>query len=340
MIVQDGISAELELLKADFARNWSGDGTPFKHFFCPILLRDENVELCRGHVMNQSIPGSSRAWVVAQKDVDNFYGSIVENDYSTIVNAKNPTVEEVLTNPKLRKAIPVAIEINGKPYDHYSATTHTSPSHPTVSLRDGDQEVARLAIKVASEGLPDRSRLEIKIDQDFLPAAVASLLKAAHLTMFKICGYHYLNSAAGLDLAKILREFYEMNRDKPRRAQVKAVRGYFTKFQGMVAPLGTNAPGILAGSIVDNRFLLPVSPSGRFLSLGIVIKAGDSLNLVVAPPDRADVAATYHRIVRQFEKDPLRYHFADFVQAGGDNPAHWKVYQQDYVLQRISVSKS
>ena len=41
----------LGLLRADYE---SVTGSPFQHFFCPILYRDEDTELCRAHVINRA----------------------------------------------------------------------------------------------------------------------------------------------------------------------------------------------------------------------------------------------------------------------------------------------
>jgi hypothetical protein len=55
-----------------------GNGNPFKCFYCPILQTDEETELCMGHIVNKSIPNSCRKCVVQRKDVDGFYGVVVE----------------------------------------------------------------------------------------------------------------------------------------------------------------------------------------------------------------------------------------------------------------------
>lgn len=53
-------------------------GSPFSHFFCPIVFLDEDVDLCRAHIVNRAFPESSRSWTVQRTDVDNFYGSTFE----------------------------------------------------------------------------------------------------------------------------------------------------------------------------------------------------------------------------------------------------------------------
>ncbi len=64
-------SSKLEDLRRDFARI---AGVPFRHFFCPILYRDDPAEICLGHIINASLTGSDRYRVIQRADVDCFYG--------------------------------------------------------------------------------------------------------------------------------------------------------------------------------------------------------------------------------------------------------------------------
>jgi hypothetical protein len=68
----------LEALRTDYA---SVAGVPFQTFFCPVLFRDEDVELCRAHLVNQAFAGASRRWTIQRKDVDEFFGAFFESDF-------------------------------------------------------------------------------------------------------------------------------------------------------------------------------------------------------------------------------------------------------------------
>jgi hypothetical protein len=72
---------ELERLRGDYHRS---TGRPFRWFYCPLLFRDDDVELCKGHVLNQGFVGATRATTVQRKDIDNFYGSFFESDFVLI----------------------------------------------------------------------------------------------------------------------------------------------------------------------------------------------------------------------------------------------------------------
>jgi len=76
--MQPDVAEKLEALRQDFA---AVTGRRFRHFFCPILLVDEQVELCRAHVVNQAFAASSRRWTLQRKDVDNFFGSAFESAF-------------------------------------------------------------------------------------------------------------------------------------------------------------------------------------------------------------------------------------------------------------------
>lgn len=67
------LGTNIEQLKADFE---SVTGKPFRHFFCPILHVDEEVALCRGHVVPESLGGKAK--VLQRADVDQGFGSFFE----------------------------------------------------------------------------------------------------------------------------------------------------------------------------------------------------------------------------------------------------------------------
>jgi hypothetical protein len=74
-IEDDEFQGKLELLRKDYK---SIRGKPFNYFYCPILFRDENVPLCRGHIVNRAFPNSYRVWTAQRKDVDNFFWTYFE----------------------------------------------------------------------------------------------------------------------------------------------------------------------------------------------------------------------------------------------------------------------
>ena len=79
--MNENFQQKLDMLNADYAQI---KGQPFSHFFCPILFRDEDVELCKAHVVNQAFPEAPQDWTIQRKDVDNFYVSIFESEFVAI----------------------------------------------------------------------------------------------------------------------------------------------------------------------------------------------------------------------------------------------------------------
>ena len=324
------IAAEVERLKADFART-DEQSRSFNHFYDPILFKDEKTALCKGHIINQGIPNCSKAWAVQRQDIDNFYGSLVESEFTTLVNAGDITVDKVLADRNLRKRIPWTTFVDGVPCSHYEVGDHVSQFHPTVTLQE-KVGALKIALKVSGEELPERARLEIVVDRDYVPEAVASLIKATHLTMFRVFGYQYVFSAAGQSTAEILRTFYLDNKYQPRKVQVAAIRPYFNKYAGMVIPLAGYSNEFVRGSIEDRRFLICVGASGRFFSLGVLVRTNNQMSIVFLPPDQAESMGTYEEFTRERSKPPFHYRLADFVDGRFGEPMHWNVFENDFTF--------
>src|SRR5688572_9727933 len=96
---ESNLEQRIDACRADFQKE---RGVPFKHFFCPILHRDEPVELCRAHVVNEKFE-SCREWVPQRKDVDNFYGAAVEADFVSITRDRQKNSLEIWFDTDLRR---------------------------------------------------------------------------------------------------------------------------------------------------------------------------------------------------------------------------------------------
>jgi hypothetical protein len=327
MPAKELIQKDLERFRADYAL--LGEG-PFKHFHCPILLKDEKVELCMGHVVNQSIPNCCRKAVVQRKDIDGFYGSLLERHFATAMRAKQTDVERMIFDPKLRRDIPWKLKVAGQEVDVYEPIKHHSESHPIVQIQSDIGGVLNLALKIAEEQLPDAGSLQILIDRSYVPEATASLLKAAHLTMFSIFGYRHVFSPSGLMVADILRKFYEKNYRQERKEQAEAANVYFQQFAGMVIPLGGYNEGLLRGSIEDHRFIRCIGSSGSWYALGVLIRTDKTMHIVLLPPDDATHMDTYFGLTEDMYKKDFRFQFLDFIPANNGKAAYWKGYQQEF----------
>jgi hypothetical protein len=82
--------SKLAALRSDYT---STVGCPFETFYCPILFRDDEVELCRAHLVNQAFRSTSRRWTIQRKDVDGFYGAFFESDFVKLQLRQKPDEE-------------------------------------------------------------------------------------------------------------------------------------------------------------------------------------------------------------------------------------------------------
>jgi hypothetical protein len=322
---------ELARLKADF--ELPGDGN-FEYFVCPILLTDENVELCMGHVISQTLPNCCRKMVVQRKDIDGFYGSVCEAAFKTMVDVHRAKSEgrTVLEDRNLRRALPLTVKIGEQTIDFYEVKQHTQPTHALVELRDGERTAFKLALKVSAEDIPPAGNMQLIVNRDFLPEMVATLLKMAHLTQFAIFGYQYVFGAAGLMLAEILRTFFVENKNKPRDEQTTAAIEYFPNHAGMVMPVVGYDKNVLKGSIEDRRFLVCCGSSGAWYAFGVFIRIDDQMHVVLVPTDTADSVGTYFDLIKDMHTKTFKFQLLEFVPATESESAYWKVGEQEYTF--------
>jgi hypothetical protein len=172
------ISSEVQRLRAEYA-SVTGDA-PFKHFFCPILFEDREVELCAGHVVSESIANTCRKCVVQCKDVDNFFGSIVEGDFATAIAAHGKTIDDFVEDDQLRRKVSLSLSVDGQDIPHYEVHKQCSPRHPLVHIQKQAGDFFTVALKVSPDVLPESAALHLTVNEDYTAQAVASLLKAAH----------------------------------------------------------------------------------------------------------------------------------------------------------------
>jgi hypothetical protein len=290
----DAIKRSIEDLRSDFVKN----GEPaFKYFFCPILHEDVHTELCEGHIVPEAL--GHRAWVPQRKDVDNFFGSIIEADFIAVVEDRESDPTRILLDKKKSKQHRPKFMVEGNVIEHYLPRDMSAvPEHHSRARLIGDNNEIRLdlAFKVgpteleALEVLANQGKqLEIVIDRNYLPAAVASVIKAAHLTMFGMFGYEWVFSLAGRDLAQILRRFYLKYRKTPKAEIEGPLREYFSPHAQIVKPFVGIDSAILGGTINDKRVVALMDNKDRPFAAGIMVKAGKGTFSVLVPAGDATI---------------------------------------------------
>jgi hypothetical protein len=84
-----------------------------------MFFRDEDVPLCRAHVVNRAFPGASRRWTIQRADVDNFYGSFAEADFVDLRHHKGGLAELSLLDGELNKRFRPRISVAGKSVEYF-----------------------------------------------------------------------------------------------------------------------------------------------------------------------------------------------------------------------------
>ena len=296
-------------------------GVPFLHFFCPILFNDQDAPLCKAHIVNRFFPSSARAWTVQRKDVDNFYGSIFEADFGAIqYSGEEPNLGKTVIDRKLSQKFAPKIFVDDVPVEFFVAKEKI-PKHFTPVVFDSDGQEIQLGLKISPEAMHAATgkKWKIEIEKDVRLAALVSLIKAAHLTLFEILGYRYALSAGGHFVGRqILGEFFLRNHDKRKTDVLKNARPFFREFAHMVRPVESS--GIdFRGTINDKQLLVCKRNSTHPWAFIVFLKMSRSLHAVMIPIlDQSFTAAKFIRFL-QDEDDSIEVALSRFEQD------HWTI---------------
>ena len=292
--VRNKLDEKLEELRADYQHI---SGKPFSHFYCPILFTDEDVTLCKAHVINRGLPDSPSTFTVQRKDVDNFYGSRFEADFLDIQKYKDRSTAEIITDRQLSDKSASKIYLEGKPVEFFLAKSADQiPEHFTAVHFTSINSNVPFGLKmhpadvVAAQG----KSWEVEIYRDVRIHTIVSVIKAAHLTLFEMVGYRYGLSLAGHYVGhEILGKFFLQNRGKSKPDVLRAAVPYFREFAHMVRPV-ISCPFETGDSVVDRTFLMCVGASGGIWGFIVLVKTGDLTWGVLLPVfEQAEQAATY-----------------------------------------------
>lgn len=295
MEMDEQLRSKLETLRSDHEEL---TGKAFRHFFCPILFRDEDVPLCQAHIINRLFPDSSRAWTVQREDLDNFYGSAFESDFVDIQYRERWTPEEVIGRRNLSRKFHPTVLRDGVPVEHYIPTGPVPQRFTEVQFGDPGTDV-RLALKMNPDDAlsATTSNWEIDIQKDVRLAALVSLIKSAHLTLFEMLGYRYALSAGGHFVGRsILGEFFLKNSGCTKRKITDSALEYFREFQHMVRPV---MAGQVQGTVTDRLVLICKADSGLQWAIVVFIRTSGSLHAVLIPVfEQAEAAAHFLAFLR------------------------------------------
>ena len=275
------IENRLAHLNADYE---SVFGSPFRHFFCPILYRDEDTELCQAHVINKAFRDSDRSWTIQRKDVDSFYGSHFEADFLAIQEKDRHHADDVIADKDLVRQLNPKFVLDGEVVEHYYPKGDVPPAHSQITWFTSEKNV-QLALKRSPEAMLNakKEKWEIYVDKDIRLPALVSLLKAAHLTLFHLLGYLHVWSSSGYFLGKtVLGDFFLKAREMKRDEALDLAKTHFTQFANMIRPILTK-PCPFKGTLTDRWGYALVNGDRPPWAFMIFVRAESHVNAVLVP---------------------------------------------------------
>jgi hypothetical protein len=318
---QQELERKIEKLRVDFA---DANGERFEHFYCPILLKDEAVPLCQAHLVNKAFSGASNRWTVQRADVDNFFGSFFEADFVELRHSDAP-VQTALANGYSGILKP-RITYKKQKVDFYRPRGKVPPQHSQILI--GEQKGVKLALKIHPNALASTAEQdwEISLESDLRLAALVSVLKSAHLTLFDMLGYQYALSAGGAFLGHtILGSFFTANCNTPKRQVLVNAQAHFTEFANLVRPILT-PESVKMDSIRDGAMCL-CEGSVRWGFL-LFIHTGTMINAVIAPTlETPDAAARFIEFLKEdgsrFQARRCNFDGESFKAAPNTETVYW-----------------
>jgi hypothetical protein len=337
----EGLNARLDELRVDYE---SVRGYPFEHFFCPFLHVDEPVPLCKGHIINEAF-GTCNLWVPQRQDVDNFFGSKVEADFISAVQDRRKSAFEKWIDPKLNRRYRPQLVSKGVGIEYYLTKEIKSlPGQtPLVVTNSSGDILSNIVLKKDPNEVKQLHAQDMQVvavpPATFIPAIIASVLKAAHLTMFNLFGYRHVFSAVGLYLAEILRTFFEKFKETKKKSLATEVAAAFRPHASVISPTILNNPSVLAGTVIDNRVLVAIGGSEGPFAMGVLIPA--SINdafCVWLPSCHGKTIDTY----LGFLKEPptsIRVKLLQFVPANDQENAHWATSMEEPIPLELNAKQ-
>lgn len=316
--------SKLERLKDNYCQV---KGQTFENFFCPILFKDENVPLCKAHIVNQAFTNSSRAWTIQREDVDNFFGSVFEADFVGIQFHENWNPGNTITDKKLLKRFNPKFFVDGKPVEFYVADSKIPENFTPVEF-DNEGKTIRLGLKMSPKDMlavMDKD-WEITISKDLRIPTFVSLIKAAHLTLFEMLGYNYALTTGGYFVGhQILGKYFLQNSEKPKSEALENAYPFFREFAHMVRPIQSSAINF-QGTITDRLMLICQGNNTPPWAFIVIIKTSQSLHAVMIPIfDQPDSVATFLRFL-QDDNDSIETNLIRFEQD------HWEINKESTKL--------
>ena len=283
---------KLERLNTDFGEVGGGD---VAHFYCPILFKDEHVPLCKAHIVNQAFDGAPKAWTVQRQDVDNFFGTAFESDFTALQEAAVWKEGEIFSDKKVHRKLEPKITIDGREVEHFSPSGRIPERFTSIEVTE-DERPHVIGLKMKPEEMKTSLDADwaVEISKDIRLPALVSMIKAAHLTLFELHGYRYALSASGWFVGwEILGKFFYQHRGQDRARVLENAEKHFQEFVHMVRPV-KSADASTQGTITSRNLLTCWASSGFPWAMIVYVKTGTALHAVMIPVfDHGDGVSTF-----------------------------------------------
>ncbi len=155
-----------------------------------------------GHILPHAIQMASRATVIQRADVDNDFGKL-EAELSSFLNRPYYEVKEFY---KRARGLTITGS-DGIPLEAFFASKKSAPPFPQVALTDKKGKIIATPFVRTSmdRAVEFDGPVDVQGEISFsIPALTVSLVKAAHLALFKLLGYDWVFHAAGQYVANRL----------------------------------------------------------------------------------------------------------------------------------------
>jgi len=302
-------------------------GRPFNNFYCPVLFRDEPADLVQAHIVNEAFPNSDRSCTVQRKDVDNFFGTMFERDFVVLAERGKHNLFEILADKNLSRKLHPKLLKDGVPVQYYQPGDTIPEQHSVITLETDDAVPVPLVLKIHPNEMMDSldSRWEIETRRDLSMPALVSLLKAAHLTLFELLGYHYALSSGGRFLGwDVLGKFFSENANSDRATVLASAETHFGEFVSLVRPI-LRAPEELRGTITDHTLYL-CTGSPIAWAFVVFVRTGEDMHAVLVPVlEDAESAA---RFVSFLKKPAPRFE----VKVAKYTTSQWEVAKNGWMV--------
>jgi hypothetical protein len=207
--------------------------------------------------------------------------------------------------------------VNGVETGFYFSNGPVPPGYTKYTKNRGNESID-MVIKCKFElGDPSiKDPVQFSIHGDYRISGLVSLLKAGHLSIFHLLGYHYALSTAGRFMGDVIGNFYLQNKGRRLADVAEAAISYFRHYKTMMRPIAARAsPGFpFSGSVDDGKLMLCISPTKQLFAIGTIIRTDDRLHMVLMPafemPDSVKLYLDFlensdelfHRKIVQFDR--------------------------------------